>query len=157
MTDKEKFLILYNGIDSIMSTTGFHPAAIIKDNITIPRDEYGNGWNDASSKILEKLGDLLDKIECNKEFNSKLEVLLLSGSGWLKDNKLFLNMNDIFFYACADSEEVPEDKINEVANLFTRFGLAGLIYWVSEQRKELPQIKKYITDINYVKSQIISQ
>lgn len=45
-----------------------------------------------------------------------------------------LNMNDVWGWACADCEYVPDDKLSEVAELAWRYGWAGILYWVSEAR-----------------------
>ena len=44
-----------------------------------------------------------------------------------------LNMNDVWGWACADGQEVPDEKLPEVAELFWNYGFAGILYWVSEQ------------------------
>jgi hypothetical protein len=44
-----------------------------------------------------------------------------------------LNMNDVWAWACADGQEVPDDKLQEVADLFWRYGNCGILYWVSKQ------------------------
>lgn len=48
-----------------------------------------------------------------------------------------LNMNDTWGWACADGEKVPNEKLPEVAELFWRYGWAGILYWVSEQREQM--------------------
>jgi len=44
-----------------------------------------------------------------------------------------LNMNDTWAWAMAMGEDVPDDKLPEVARLFWCYGHAGILYWVSEQ------------------------
>lgn len=48
-----------------------------------------------------------------------------------------LNVNDVFGWALAWGENVPDDKMVEVARLFRSYGLAGLLYWVSEQHGQM--------------------
>ena len=48
-----------------------------------------------------------------------------------------LNMNDVWCWACAYGEYVPDEKLPEVARLFWRYGNAGLLYWVSEQHDSM--------------------
>lgn len=45
-----------------------------------------------------------------------------------------INLNDVFGWACADCEHVPDDKIIEVADLYKKYGWCGVLYWVSERR-----------------------
>ena len=42
-------------------------------------------------------------------------------------------MNDTWCWACAMGEYVPDKSLPEVAELFWRYGNAGLLYWVSER------------------------
>lgn len=44
-----------------------------------------------------------------------------------------LNMNDVWAWACADGQEVSDDQLQEVADLFWRYGWCGVLYWVSQQ------------------------
>ena len=150
-----KFITLRNALESIIDAEiGIYPAAVTIDGVTTPRDKYGDGWNDCKMRHTKLIWDAIEKIEKEENFNQDLELLLLAEVGWLRDGKLFLNMNDTFAYAYADAECVPAEKISEVASLFRRFGGAGLTYWVSEQRKEIPHIKKHAYDVEYVKNRI---
>lgn len=45
-----------------------------------------------------------------------------------------LNLNDAFFWACSDSENVPAESLKEVADLFLRYGQCGVFYWVLNRR-----------------------
>lgn len=42
-----------------------------------------------------------------------------------------LNMNDVWAWALAWGEKVPDDKLVEVAELFWYYGWSGLLYWMS--------------------------
>lgn len=48
-----------------------------------------------------------------------------------------LNMNDVWCWACAWGEEVPESELPEVARLFWWYGNSGLLYWVSERHDQM--------------------
>ena len=61
------------------------------------------------------------------------------------EESLVLNMNDTFAWATAWSVEIPDNKLIEVADLFQRYGYAGLVYWVSETNN---QMKSAFYDIN---------
>ena len=58
---------------------------------------------------------------------------------------LHLNMNDTWGWALAWGEPVPDDKVVEVATLFSYYGTCGLLYWVSEQHN---QMRSEFADIN---------
>jgi hypothetical protein len=48
-----------------------------------------------------------------------------------------LNMNDVWGWATAWGEYVPDEDLPEVARLFSRYGDAGLLYWVSERHEKM--------------------
>lgn len=53
---------------------------------------------------------------------------------------LALNMNDVFYWASADEEEVPWDKLDEVAALYgMEHGSDRLIAWAAKRRGQEPQ------------------
>ena len=58
---------------------------------------------------------------------------------------LHLNMNDVWGWATAWGEEVPDDKALEVVGLYGRYGDCGLLYWVSERHE---QMRSEFEDIN---------
>jgi hypothetical protein len=66
----------------------------------------------------------------------------------ITEGKFVLNMNDTWCWASAWGEEIPDDKIVEVASLFKRYGDCGLLYWVSEQndgmRSEFEDINRFV-------------
>ena len=59
-----------------------------------------------------------------------------------------LNMNDTWGWATGFGEYVPNDKLQEVADLFWRYGYHGLLYWVSERhehmRSEFEDINRFV-------------
>ncbi len=59
-----------------------------------------------------------------------------------------LNMNDTWAWAFADGEYVPDECLPEVAELFWRYGYAGILYWVSvrndNRRSEFLDINRFI-------------
>jgi hypothetical protein len=59
-----------------------------------------------------------------------------------------LNMNDVWAWAFAFGEYVPDEKLPEVAELFWRYGWAGVLYWVSKEnnnmRSEFEDVNRFI-------------
>lgn len=45
-----------------------------------------------------------------------------------------IDLNDTFFWACADCEEIPDECLVEVDDLYSRYGLCGVYYWVCKRR-----------------------
>ena len=48
--------------------------------------------------------------------------------------KQTINQNDTWAWASADGQYVPDEKLQEVAELFWCYGWAGILYWVSKER-----------------------
>lgn len=48
-----------------------------------------------------------------------------------------LNMNDVWGWAMAWGEYVPDEELPRVAELFKRYGDAGVLYWVSEHHGQM--------------------
>ena len=64
-----------------------------------------------------------------------------------------LNLSDTWGWACAFSQHVPDEKLPEVAQLFWRYGWAGILYWVSEQhggiRSEFHDINRFVDFVRH--------
>lgn len=61
------------------------------------------------------------------------------------EGQFVLNMNDTWGWATAWGEDIPEEKLVEVAQLFVTYGHCGLLYWVSERHEGL---RSEFEDIN---------
>ncbi len=48
-----------------------------------------------------------------------------------------LNMNDVFGWALAWEEYIPDHDLATVGNLYFMYGLAGLYFWVSQRNDEM--------------------
>lgn len=72
-----------------------------------------------------------------EEYKNARELLLLSDYVFddedFKDGLLRINLNDVWCWACAQCEPIPNEKVVEVARLFRKYGWCGLLYWASEQ------------------------
>ena len=84
--------------------------------------------------------------------DSKQAVEFLDKAGVFyssKDSPRELNMNDVWCWACADGEEVKEEEMIEVAELFWNYGWCGILYWVSKKNDNM---KSEFLDNNRFKS-----
>lgn len=63
---------------------------------------------------------------------------------WSEDAKktfsIFLNMNDVFFWACSDTENINYDELEDVYKHFEKDSYWGLVIWASKKRGYLPQL-----------------
>ena len=48
-----------------------------------------------------------------------------------------LNMNDVWGWACADGEDVPDEELPELGHLFYSYGWCGVLYWVSQRNDHM--------------------
>lgn len=59
-----------------------------------------------------------------------------------------LNQNDVWCWACAESEHVTDEELPEVAELFWNYGWCGIVYWVSKKngdmRSEFADVNRFI-------------
>lgn len=59
-----------------------------------------------------------------------------------------LNMNDVWGWATAWGEYVPDSELVEVAQLFYSYGWCGILYWMSERhghmRSEFEDINRFV-------------
>ena len=115
------------------------------------KTEYMNGWNDAITAATDAVEEGLNKFRNSND----LSLLVLADVGFFNRGKYYLDMNDTFYYACADCEEVGFDDLSEVARLFKTYGYGGLTYWVSKKRNEnseIPQVQKSIEEITLLEA-----
>jgi hypothetical protein len=153
---EKELLLVTKVVSDVLATFGIYPQASItvdkdgKETNRKERTEWQEGWNAAYMEISGKIHDQFALLE--KGMSQELALLLIADVGWLqKDGKFQLNMNDTFYYACADSEEVGADEIKEVAGYFAKYGYKGITYWVSKKRGELPQIPRYKKEVEDVR------
>ncbi len=58
---------------------------------------------------------------------------------------IFINMNDEWGFASADTPYIPMDEMLEVGRLFSEYGYCGLLYWYSEREGKM---KSMFDEIN---------
>lgn len=60
-----------------------------------------------------------------------------------------VNMNDTFYYACADSETLESDDLITILPLITKYGDAALTAYVAIKRGHDPQVTSRLTENFY--------
>lgn len=67
-----------------------------------------------------------------------------------------LNMNDVWGWATAWGEHVPDDELAEVGRLFRDYGRCGLYYWVSKRhgdmQSEFEDINRFVRFVQHEES-----
>lgn len=59
--------------------------------------------------------------------------------------ELVLDQNDVWAWALAWAEPIPEAALPRIGDLLTRYGYCGLLFWVSERHA---QMRSEFEDIN---------
>ena len=137
-------------IESVLDTTGIYPASVVGgDKPYKKRDDYKNGWNACAMEMTDQISKAL--AEAWKESEQDLTMLLLADVINDDHGHYVLDMNDTFYYACADGEEVKPEEIKEVARLFRWYGFPGLNYWVAGKRGHDPEIPQHREEVEYVR------
>lgn len=125
------------------------------------RTPWQDGWNEAKLAILKNVVKLEDwftaltpqQQECVETLLHKDELLLDIHNDHVH---MLLCMNDVFGYACSESEVVELEELPEVADVFSKYGWDGLKAWASIKSSQVP-IDPCITDkykeaIKYLRS-----
>ena len=139
-------------IESVLENIGIYPASVVGgDEPYKKRNEYKNGWNAGVMEMSSKISKALS--ETWKEDDTDLTLLLLADVVSDDDGCYLLGMNDTFYYATSDNEEVKSEEIKEVARLFRWYGFPGVNYWVAEKREHDPMIPQRRDEVVYVRRQ----
>ncbi len=120
------------------------------DGSRTERTEWQNGWNAAviaDSKIKVRLRDFAKAMSDDASI-AMLELLKCGALNVVAENNnvvsMYLNMNDTFYYASADDEEVKASELEDIYELYKKYGHSGVTAWSSHKRNELP-LDIYIT------------
>lgn len=63
-----------------------------------------------------------------------------------------INLNDAFYWACSDAEYVEDSELPRLAELFFRYGNAGVNYWVLIEKRggEKPEFVDVQRQVEFV-------
>ena len=90
---------------------------------------------DEEMKLMNEFCEQVPDI--SEDVRDAIRFMLSSWLAWIDEDGFFLCMNDTWAWASGDCERVLPVNIEEVVRLFTSFGHAGLLYWVSERRDRM--------------------
>ena len=79
------------------------------------------------------------------------EIIFLNAYWWKKEwteeqkriTAIFANVNDVFYWACADAEEVLYDEIEDLFEHWEKDNIHGPVVWACKKRNMLPQKPVY--------------
>lgn len=140
---EQKLKLAYEKINN----TRIYPLAVVQNGVETKRTEYQDGWN---ACMMEMTGNF-NKIYYDEDipYDSYGNFFLTIGSNFFdyddEDGKKnwYIFLNDTWYYACADAEEIPEEDYKLVIELFKYFGELGLLFYVYKKRGHYPSIPEY--------------
>jgi len=157
----EDYEKLIQELEAVSSDMGIYPQAMKgfgDERDYEQRDGYKNGWNACVMEYGQKISEVLRK--AGEPWSEPERLFAASGEYYIfvrEDDGWSVFLNDTWYYACADLEPIPPCDYEKVADLFRRFGEAGVHYWVSVQRGYDPQIPRYERRVKAVRDLIAAE
>lgn len=101
--------------------------------ISLPKYGLTNSYEDIEYKLAHLL--IEGEIFCNNGWWHEKE-----GNHWPKDSiTLHVICNDIFAWACADSEDITYSQIGDLYEMWQKDPMWGTAAWCIKKRKQMPQ------------------
>lgn len=131
-------------LNAFLDSQGIYPQTIIdKDGNRKERTTWQDGWNACHIQIrnnvcvydkwLENLSPQ-EQEDCTELLVQ--DIIKLS----VRNNlvQIWLLMNDIFEFACADGEDISPNDFGNILAIYRRYGWDGLVAWVVIKRNTQP-------------------
>ncbi len=139
-------------IEAVDSNMGIYPQAMSGYNDERDykeRDGFKNGWN---ACVIE-YGKQFRKAIVEAQIVTETDAVFLTSSLFhYQEGEWCVFLNDTWYYASADAEEIPKDKEKEVADLFQKHGEDGVLYWVYKQRGHYPSIPSTLKQVKRIEA-----
>jgi hypothetical protein len=122
---------------------GIYPKAVTNNGVTKKRTEWQDGWNEAVISLTRKAGDIKRYIDALPE---DVKDFIIQGKIRISDNdgiSMYINCNDLFYWACADEEEFTLDDLNDLKKAYLESPENGDILWACRKRGMRPQTPFY--------------
>lgn len=130
--------------DCVSNTTGIYSQAVIdeKGNRT-ERTEWQNGWNACFYEVTD---NVYDAVEFIKNLPDQIQDYIFNKHIGIRVNdepQLYVNCNDLFYWACADQEDFELSDLDDFNKCLKDSRENGDILWVCRKRKMRPQKPYY--------------
>ena len=139
-------------LDAAIENVGIYPQSVKGGKKPYEkRSEKMEGHNECVMEIHEYNCLAADFVEKHM-FREKIEEAILSGiiSINIRENKvsLHVNCNDLFYWACADCEEIAPEELDDLFKCCKESENNGTALWACRKRKMRPQkpVYEYLTD-----------
>ncbi len=136
-------------LESAVSSIGLFPALVNREGVDIPRDRYGDGWNEALKEIILRWEVYLNWYRSlSPEEQSAVDSLFNSGRFCLDldNNKVLLSitMNDVFVPAAVE-ESIETIDLVPLSAIYHKYGDEGIIAWMSPRYSCHPRVNISMT------------
>ncbi len=146
MTNENKFFESFK-YELAYNDMGLYPASVLGGpNAYEKRSDWQEGWNAYGSQLLDKviqIGKFIEGIpEQHRGIVKKLLIddkLSLSVGKNDGDHQLWVNCNDLFFWACSDGEDISIEELPDLLRALEESPKNGDILWVCRKRHTRPQ------------------
>jgi len=134
---------------------GVYPEYIIKEGVKSERTKWQEGWNAFGTQFLDRVDTFMSWFETLTETQQDAFMNLhnIENIIWMKELidcsvQVYLNANDVFYYACGDVEEIYPEQFEQVLYMYNTYGHSGVIAWMAKQRNSEP-IKPWLSEDYY--------
>lgn len=140
-------------LKAIQGCMGIYPRAVSGYNDERDyeqRDGYKNGWNAAVMEYGKEIDSAIDR--ARSEIDDDLLLFSADDETFRKnpDGSYSVFLNDTWYYACGDSEQIEPTDVATVAKWYRKFGRCGVYVWVADKRghnSQIPKIAKLVDAI----------
>lgn len=133
-------------LEAALSSLGIYPQSVTQGGVTIPRSQYGEGWNDAQMqgrrrhiKMCQWFSALPKDAQEAFDLLSEADLLSVNFDDWVIS--LEVVVNDVFVPA-AHSERVEATDLPVLARLYRDFEHEGVYAWVGREIGMSPRINR---------------
>lgn len=134
--------------DSATKMFGLYPQAVIVGNVRTERTPWQEGWNAAFKSLVKdfiKLENFLQSLPVEKRrmilgLMQKDDLTLTAQEEEDGGNvEMHVNCNDLFAWACADSEQVEDSELESLFQACKDDPIHGAEKWCCKKRNMQPQ------------------
>lgn len=124
---------------------GLYPAKVIGgDKPYDKRTDYMEGWNAYATELIDKAGRIEGWIESIPGTAQQMLLDEVIQASVRKDGiKLWVPCNDLFYWACADCEEITVDELSTLNLALAESPNHGGLLWAARKRGMRPQAAYY--------------
>ena len=159
-TDLKRIAVRSVLLEAADDSLGIYPQAVLGgDNPYEKRTEWMEGWNAA---VTARTGAMVKIEQWHKDvpekFRPVVDDMLIDGRIQVVCSdgavRMYVDCSDLFFWACADAEEISFDELNDLSEYVSISPGFGGLMWCAKKRGMRPQ-KPYYKLFSKAESEIL--